>query len=1027
MTMNAKGAKPLTLDEVRARLGERRGPAFWRGLEELAGTPEFEEMLANEFPAQASVWPEGVSRRNFLSLMGASLAFGGLTACTRQPLERIVPYIDQPENIVPGKPLRFATATTLGGYATGLLAESHMGRPTKVEGNPEHPASLGSTDLFAQASVLSMYDPDRSQTVTHLGRISTWPAFLAETRKAFNALDAFGGARIRLLSGTVTSPSLAAAIGRLLERYPKARWHQHEPAGRHGAVAGAAAAFGEPVECRYDLGRAEVVLSLDSDLLTSGPGSLRYARDFMSRRRVRAGSASMSRLYAAETAPTATGTLADHRLPLTGGQLQMVATAIAAELGVAGAMPVDGLSDSQMAWVHTVAEDLRLHPGNGLVVAGDCAPAALHVLAHAINDRLGNAGSTVIYTDPVPAEAGERGGTLAELVEAMAAGEVDVLISLGSNPVYDAPADADIMAALYKVGRRIHLGPYVDETAEFSQWHVPEAHYLESWGDARAFDGTLTLQQPLIEPLYGGKSALELVAALIDDEERGGLDLLRDEWQARTPAGEQFETFWRRSLHDGFLTGSDLPPRPVTLDQAAVGQAVAELAVGDGGGVENGGLELLFRPDPTVWDGRFANNGWLQECPKPLTKLTWENAALISPSLAQQRGLATGDVVVLTVGDRSLEAPVWVLPGQPERTVTLNLGYGRATAGRVGSGIGVNANLLRTGNDWRASGLEMSPTGARQELASTQLHHNVVPNNPEGEEAEKRHLMRVGTFDTFKSEPDFVHHMAHGPDPELSMFPAYEYSGYAWGMAVDLGACTGCNACVVACQAENNIPVVGKEQVAAGREMHWIRIDRYFQGDLDAPSVHHQPVMCMHCEQAPCEVVCPVGATTHSDEGLNDMVYNRCVGTRYCSNNCPYKVRRFNFFKYSDTETPVLKLLRNPDVTVRTRGVMEKCTYCVQRINEARIEAGTESRKIRDGEVKTACQQVCPTQAIAFGDINDADSEISRLKAQPTNYALLEELGTRPRTSYLAKITNPNPKLAPHDEPQDEPQPGGHA
>jgi molybdopterin-containing oxidoreductase family iron-sulfur binding subunit len=1019
MTTNNKGAKPMTLEVARARLRDRRGPAFWRGLEELAGTPEFERMLAREFPAQASVWPEGVSRRGFLSLMGASLAFGGLTACTRQPLERIVPYVDQPEQIVPGKPLRFATAMTLGGYATGLLAESHMGRPTKVEGNPEHPASLGATDLFAQASVLSMYDPDRSQTVTHLGRISTWEAFLSDTRKALAALETLGAARVRVLSGTVTSPSLAAAIGRLLERYPQARWHQHEPAGRDEAVAGGAAAFGAPVECRYDLGRAEVVLSLDSDFLTSGPGSLRYARDFTARRRVRAGGASMSRLYAAETTPTATGTMADHRLPLTGGELAAVAVALAAELGVAPAAPASALSDRLAAWVRTVAEDLRLHPGSSLVVAGDTAPAALHVLAHALNDRLGNAGSTVIYTDPVPADAGERGGSFTELVEAMAAGEVDVLIVLGSNPVYEAPADVDIMAALYKVPRRIHLGPHVDETAEFSQWHVPEAHYLESWGDARAFDGTITLQQPLIEPLYGGKSALELIAALVDDEEMSGHDLLRGHWQERLRIGD-FDGFWRRSLHDGFLAESAYEPRSPTLDPSAVAAAAAELGAG------GGGLELHFRPDPTVWDGRFANNGWLQECPKPLTKLTWENAALISPALAQQQGLETGDVVALAAGGRSLEAPVWVLPGQPDGCVTLHLGYGRETAGRVGSGLGVNANRLRPLGAWRIDGLELRPTGERQILASTQLHHNVMPANPEGEQAERRHLVRVGTLEQFQRQPDFAHHLAHGPDPELSIFPGHDYPGYAWGLAVDLGACTGCNACVVACQAENNIAVVGKEQVAAGREMHWLRIDRYYQGDLDEPTVHHQPVMCMHCEQAPCEVVCPVGATVHSDEGLNDMVYNRCVGTRYCSNNCPYKVRRFNFLKYSDTETPVLKLLRNPDVTVRTRGVMEKCTYCVQRINGARIEAETERRQIRDGEIVTACQQVCPTRAIAFGDVNDPDSEVSRWKEQPTNYGLLTELGTRPRTTYLAKITNPNPGLA-GGGPDEGPETEGHA
>jgi molybdopterin-containing oxidoreductase family iron-sulfur binding subunit len=1015
MTTHPTAGKPLTLDLVRERLRDRRGPAFWRGLEELAGKPEFEEMLQREFPAQASVWPEGVSRRGFLGLMGASLAFGGLTACTRQPLERIVPYVDQPESLVPGKPLQFATAMTLGGYATGLLAESHMGRPTKVEGNPEHPASLGATDLFAQASVLSLYDPDRSQTVTHLGRISTWSAFLADSRKALVALDSLGGARIRVLSGTITSPSLTAAIRRLLERYPRSRWHQHEPVGREAVVDGAAAAFGEVVECRYDLSRAEVVVGLDSDFLTTGPGSLRYARDFMARRRVRTDGGSMNRFYAAETTPTATGTLADHRLPLTSSRLELVAAALAAELGVAGAPQVAGLSARQAAWVRAVAEDLLHHPGSSLVVPGDYAPATLHVLAHAINDRLSNAGSTVLYSDPVPADAGQRGGSFGELVEAMRAGEVDVLISLGSNPVYDATADADIMATLYKVPRRIHLGLYRDETAEFSHWHVPEAHYLESWGDTRAIDGTATLQQPLIEPLYGGKSALELIAALADDEERPGLDLLREVWRGRAPAGEEFESFWRRSLHDGFVTGSALPERRPQIASSAVEQAAAELATGD-----DRGLELLFRPDPTVWDGRYANNGWLQECTKPLTKLTGESGALISPALAQRQGLETGDVVELVAGGHTLEAPVWVLPGQPEDSVTLHLGYGRTRAGRVGDGLGVNANRLRPPAAWRLGGLELRPTGRRQTLASTQLHHNVVPDNPEGEQAARRHLVRVGTLEQFRHEPDFAQHAGHGPDPMLSLYPGHDYPGHAWGLSVDLGACTGCNACVVACQAENNIPIVGKGQVAAGREMHWIRIDRYYQGELDEPAVHHQPVMCMHCEQAPCEVVCPVGATVHSDEGLNDMVYNRCVGTRYCSNNCPYKVRRFNFLKYADTETPVLKLLRNPDVTVRTRGVMEKCTYCVQRINQARIEAAREDRRIRDGEIQTACQQVCPTRAIAFGDLNDTASEVARWKEQPTNYSLLSELGTRPRTTYLAKITNPNAELG-------EPDSGEHA
>ncbi len=1002
----------LSVADVQRRLAGRRGPEYWRSLEELAATPEFEELLHREFPRQASELPAGVDRRRFLQLMGASLALGGLTACTRQPLESIVPYVEQPESLVPGKPLYFATSLVQGGYATGLLAESHMGRPTKLEGNPDHPASLGATDLFAQASVLTLYDPERSQTVTHLGRISTWQAFLADARKALAALAAGpAGARIRVLTPPVSSPSLTAAIGRLLERYPAARWHQWEPAHRDAAREGSRAAFGEPLEARYDLARARVVVGLDTDFLTAGPGALRYARQFADRRRVRRGSDSMSRFYAAESSPTATGTMADHRLPVTARTLGLLAVALAAEVGVAGADAGGALGAREIAWARAAADALRRHRGQGLVVAGDCAPAAVHTLVHAINQQLGNVGRTVDYTAPVAGGEAPMAESFEELLTAMRAGEVDLLLALGVNPVYDAPADAGILEALYQVPRRVHLGLYRDETAEFSQWHVPAAHYLESWGDARAFDGTVSLQQPLIEPLYGGKSALELVAALADDQERDDRELVRDGCRALAPADGPFEPFWRRCLHDGVIAGTAFEPRSAVLDAAAATAAATALAAEPATD-----LELLFRPDPTVWDGSWANNAWLQECPKPLTKLTWDNALLVSPALAARLGLASEDEVTLTVDGRSLEAPVWVQPGHPDGAVTLHLGYGRKAAGRVGTGTGVNAHLLRTAaTPWRAAGATITATGRRRPLASTQMHHNLGPDpiqgsNLEGREAERRHLVRVGTLEEFLHEPDFVHHAEHGPG-DLSLHPDWEYDGHAWGLAVDLAACTGCNACVLACQAENNIPVVGKQQVAAGREMHWIRVDRYYQGELEDPTVHHQPVMCMHCEQAPCEVVCPVAATVHSDEGLNDMVYNRCVGTRYCSNNCPYKVRRFNFFKYNDTDTPVLKLLRNPDVTVRTRGVMEKCTYCVQRINYARGEAKREQRSIRDGEIRTACQQVCPSRAIVFGDINDPQSEVSRWKDEPTNYALLSELGTRPRTSYLAKITNPDPEL----------------
>jgi molybdopterin-containing oxidoreductase family iron-sulfur binding subunit len=541
---------------------------------------------------------------------------------------------------------------------------------------------------------------------------------------------------------------------------------------------------------------------------------------------------------------------------------------------------------------------------------------------------------------------------------------------------------------------RVHLGLYDDETARLCDWHIPEAHYLEAWSDARAYDGTATIIQPLIAPLYGGKSAHELLAEILGQPGRTGYEIVRDHWKSQY-RGRDFESFWRTALHEGMVAGTALPLKSVSLKKG-IGET------GKRGNGEGGGLEIVFRPDPTIWDGRFANNGWLQELPKPLTKLTWDNAALVSPATAERLGLSTGDVVDLQHGGRTVRAPVWILPGQAADSVTVHFGYGRTRAGRVGSGIGFNAYSIRTAAaPWFAWGLSIRKTGERYPLATTQEHHSM----------EGRHLVRAGTLAQYQEHPEFARKMGEEPTPEDSLYPKVAYDGYAWGMAIDLSACTGCNACVVACQAENNSPVVGKDQVARGREMHWIRIDRYYQGGLDDPDVYHQPVMCQHCENAPCEPVCPVGATVHSSEGLNDMVYNRCVGTRYCSNNCPYKVRRFNFLQFQDFETPSLKLMRNPNVTVRSRGVMEKCTYCVQRINAAKIEAEKENRSIRDGEIQTACQQACPTQAIVFGNINDTSSRVAKLKAEHSSYGLLAGLNTHPRTNYLAKVTNPNPEI----------------
>jgi MoCo/4Fe-4S cofactor protein with predicted Tat translocation signal len=999
----AAEAAAVDLATVRARLAERRGPQYWRSLEEVAATPEFGEMLHREFPRFASEWPDGVSRRNFLQLAAASLGLAGLTACTRQPIEKIVPYVHQPEEIIPGRPLFFATAMPLGGVLEPLLAESHEGRPTKLEGNPEHPASRGATTAIAQASVLGLYDPDRSQALTHLGSVSEWAALQQALANALDGAAKNQGAGLRLLTGPTSSPTEAMLISEVRSAYPNAKWHRWDPIGRDAWRAGAKLAFGRAVDVRYDLARADVIVAIDSDLLVSGPGAVRHARDYASRRRPTPETPEMNRLYVAEATPSPTGTMADHRLALTPAHLRGVVAALAAEIGVGGAAAPAGLDEPTRRFVSAAARDLAAHRGRALVVVGETLPASAHAAAIAMNAALDAVGSTLEYFDPIEIDPADGAESLAELTHELAAGQVELLILSGVNPVYDAPADLEFAAALNRQETlRIHHGLYADETAAYCQWHVPATHFLEEWSDGRAADGTVTLVQPLIEPLYGGKSWIELLAFVAGRGEVAGHDLVRERWSALSD--DQF----RKTLHDGFVATS--APGAVEVTPGDVGGALRDLATAPAAD----GYELALRPDPSVLDGRFANNGWLQELPKPVTKLTWSNGLLLSPRTAEKLGVRNGQVVKVEAGGRVLEAvPAWILPGQADGVALLHLGYGRRI-GHVAGDLGASAYALQTMvARWNLSGVRLTPGSERVELACTQGHY-MIDNwlEDETEEATKRHVVQAATLDEFKRDPGFAHEENPRLDASQSFAPGYAYDGYAWGMTIDLSTCTGCNACAMACQAENNIAVVGAEQVRRGREMNWIRIDRYYKGDLDAPeAIVHQPIPCMQCEQAPCETVCPVGATVHSSDGLNDMVYNRCVGTRYCLNNCPYKVRRFNFLLYQDWETPQLQLQRNPDVTVRSRGVMEKCTYCVQRIRHAGIDAEREGRKIRDGEVRTACQQACPPNAITFGDINDAESQVARWKKDPRNYALLEELGTRPRTTYLAQIKNPNPEL----------------
>jgi len=984
----------LDLVTIRQELENTKGPEYWRSLEELAGSAEFRELMHREFPKGASEWLDGVSRRGFLRLMGASLALAGMTACTKQPLEPIVPYVKQPEEIVPGRPLYYASAFNFRGYAHPVLVESHMGRPTKIEGNDRHEASLGGTDAFTQASILELYDPDRSQTVTYLGDAYSWASFLQAFRAPLASQKALQGAGIRILTQNISSPALADQLQAFLKLYPAAKWHVYEPVSRDNAYAGAQMAFGQTLETQYKLEGADVIVSLDANFLAGGyPGFARYARDYAARRDP---DKAMNRMYVVESTMTSTGAKADHRFPLRASDIEQFARALATAVGVnAGTLQLAG---PQETFVRAVAADLKAHRGSGVVIVGDNQPPVVHALAHAMNEALGNSGKTVVHTDPVSANPVNSNNSLRELTADMRGGKVDMLIILGGNPAYDAPADFGFADALKnsKVPLRIHVGLYQNETAELCHWHVNEAHYLESWGDARAYDGTVSIMQPLIAPLYNGRSFYEFMALLSGQAEATGYELVKSYWQ-KQHSFPDFDITWRRSLHDGWIADTAFRPKQVTAKSADFGA---------GESVDPKAIEINFRADPSVWDGRFSNNPWLQELPKPMSKITWDNPVYIAPAMASRLGVDSKDVVELELQGKKLRTAVWVQAGQPDNAITVLLGYGRRRAGRTGTGFGFDFYSLRnSATSAFTTGVSVRKLSDTFEIACTQGMQAM--DTPVG----AREHVRETDLANYRKDPTFA--QGEAPREEETLYPpvpGFEYAKepYAWGMAIDLNACVGCNNCIVACQSENNIPVVGKEQVVRGRHMHWLRVDTYYKGDRNTPEAFFEPVPCMQCENAPCEVVCPVGATVHSTEGLNDMVYNRCVGTRYCSNNCPYKVRRFNFLRFQDWETPQYKMMRNPDVTVRSRGVMEKCTYCVQRITQHRVDAERAETLVKDGELQTACQQSCPSNAIIFGNINDPNSKVAKLKGSPRNFSLLGELNTRPRTTYLAEIRNPN-------------------
>jgi molybdopterin-containing oxidoreductase family iron-sulfur binding subunit len=1019
------------------------GKVFWTSLEAKADPAAFQKRAAAEFPEGVEGSNEKsdslqVDRRTFMGVAGAAGALLGLEGCVRRPEEKILPFTRQPEYVVPGVSLHYATVVRSAGEALGVLVTSHEGRPTKVEGNPQHPSSLGGTDGYAQASILDLYDPDRSRSPAQKSAEGLKDASFGDLDKALDALakaaDANKGEKLRLLTTPASSPTTLRALAAFKARFPGAKVYTYEPVGPANSKAGAKLAFGQAVDVVLGYRRARTVVALDADFLGGEAGSPRAGREFADSRRLTSPRDSMSRLYVVEPGYTTTGANADHRLRLSAGQVGAYLKALAAELATLGALqdsaaapadpaaagstppPASSLEALRSAvsgaktpegvpatWIKSVAKELAdpQSRGRSVIVVGSRQPVAVHALAFALNQALGNVGRTVQLVAAEDTEASAALDGITSLAKDIAGGSVDTLLILGGNPAHDAPADLKFGELLGKVATTVQLSDYRDETTAHVSWHIPRAHAFESWGDLRGSDGTYSIQQPLIAPLFGGRSDAELIALV------GGVRYWRGHPQVRATArdlfkGESFEPQWKGALHLGIAR--ELTPVAVTEAKlAADAVATALKALPDAAAPTAQSLEVNFAADPALYDGRHANNPWMLELPDPLSCISWDNAAYVSKATAEALGIANYDVITIKgAGGESAEIVTWVLPGQADNAITLHLGWGREVLGRYGKGAGFNVYPLRTTKAFGyGSGFTVEKTGRRYKVSQTQETHSM----------EGRPVAIDTTLAAYQDKPEF----AKFRSPTLSTLPLWEevkYDGQRWSLIIDLNACSGCNACLVACQAENNTSSVGKEQVARGRDMYWLRLDRYFVGEDEAnPQIAFQPVGCQHCEEAPCENVCPVNATAHSPEGLNDMAYNRCIGTRYCMNNCPYKVRRFNFLDFTGQVPETVRMQFNPNVSVRMRGVMEKCSYCVQRIQEAKISARRDKRKLRDGDIRMACQQACPSNSIYFGDLNDPTSRVSKLSKLDRQYKLLPEIGTQPRTSYLAKIRNPNPEM----------------
>ncbi|MBD3224777.1 MAG: 4Fe-4S dicluster domain-containing protein [Caldithrix sp.] len=984
---------------------ELKGKDYWRSLDQLAETDEFKSFLNREFPENASEMTNPVSRRKFLSLMGASIAFAGLAGC-RKPVEKIVPYVNAPENIKPGIANYYATSMPFGLDAQGLLVESHEGRPTKVEGNDKHPWTNGKSNAWIQASILGLYDPDRSKAVLQDGVEKQWEDFVEHWRQIYFKFRETKGQGLVVLSESFASPTLFRLYEAFKKQFPAAQWYAYDPISDENIYEGIRLATGSNYHPIYEYDKANVILSLGADFLLTETGSVRANQGFTAARKVESSNDTMNRLYVVENSFTITGGMADHRMRLENRYIPDVLVALTQRLKKSGLKvdsmlvpPYSPVIQVDEQWLNAVADDLMKNKRQSIILAGRNQPSWVHALTLALNQALGNLDKTIVLKPIKDTLIGDH-QQLKTLVQTMHNGQVDTLFILGGNPVYNSPVDLSFSSALKNVRKAIHLSTHVDETSKQVQWHIPLTHYLENWSDTRSMDGTMSVTQPLIAPLFGAHSLPEVLELMTTGNNKRGYEVVRETWKSRTGLND-FEKKWNRILHDGLLTNSAVAKAKVSIDKDSLSAYLKNITHSeDLPDIDN--MEVDFAVSPAVYDGRYANNGWLQEMPDPVTKMAWDNAILLSPKAAEALGVVSQDVVKLTYKKQTLEMPVLIMPGQADYSVVVPLGYGRNAAGRIGDGVGVNTYLLRhSDGPYTDMGLTIEKTTKTYTLANTQDHWSM----------EDRPLVREATLEEFKKHPKFAAEMVEHP-PLKSLWEEHSYDeGYQWGMTIDLNACTGCNACVIACQSENNIPIVGKEQVAKGREMHWIRLDRYFSGDIDDPEMVYQPVACQHCENAPCEQVCPVAATVHDEEGLNVMTYNRCIGTRYCSNNCPYKVRRFNFFNYTNDMSEVIQMAQNPDVTVRSRGVMEKCTFCVQRISEAKIRAKNEERKVRDGEIVTACQQACPANAIAFGDINDSESVVSKMKNLDRNYTMLAELNVQTRNTFLAKLRNPNPEL----------------